>query len=153
LLFCAAPAVWPRGPDDGDDGRNGCCLVVAAAVRNAALGALGRAAEAAATAPAFPATLTRFVDVAKAAGLDYTFHLNKRPLTILSTIGNGCAFLDLDNDGNLDILLVGQPLALFRGDGRGRFTDDNPMAGLDRLQGIFWAAPWATTTTTARTFT
>jgi enediyne biosynthesis protein E4 len=47
----------------------------------------------------------------------------KRPLNILQTIGNGCAFFDYDNDGNLDILLVGPKPALFKGDGKGKFTD------------------------------
>ena len=31
-----------------------------------------------------------------------------RPLNILQTIGNGCAFLDYDNSGNLSVLLVGE---------------------------------------------
>src|SRR5205809_6714464 len=45
----------------------------------------------------------RFVDVAQAAGLNYAWTIpGKRPLNILQTIGNGCAFLDYDNDGNLE---------------------------------------------------
>src|SRR5690348_15021347 len=48
-----------------------------------------------------------FADVAEAAGLHYEWTIpGPRPLNILQTIGNGCAFLDYDNDGNLDILLV-----------------------------------------------
>ncbi|MDX1932292.1 MAG: CRTAC1 family protein [Capsulimonadales bacterium] len=63
-----------------------------------------------------------FRDVAKEAGLDYVWKLTARPTgNILDMIGNGCGFLDFDNDGNLDILLVGTPPALYKGDGKGRF--------------------------------
>ncbi|HZP82091.1 MAG TPA: VCBS repeat-containing protein, partial [Chthonomonadaceae bacterium] len=51
------------------------------------------------------------------------------------TIGNGCAFLDYDNDGNLDILLVGPKLALYKGDGHGHFSDVTQATGLDKLSG------------------
>ena len=61
----------------------------------------------------------------------------KRPLTLLQTIGNGCAFLDYDNDGNLDILLIGPKLALYKGDGHGHFTDVTHETGLDKLHGYF----------------
>ena len=64
-----------------------------------------------------------FREVAKEAGLDYVWRIpNKSAGNILDLIGNGCAFLDYDNDGNLDILLVGPKPALFRGDGKGKFT-------------------------------
>src|SRR5436305_599136 len=63
--------------------------------------------------------------------------LGKRPLNILQTIGNGCAFLDYDSDGNLDILLVGSRIALYAGDGKGRFTDVSVEAGLAGLTGHF----------------
>src|SRR3569833_2401791 len=55
--------------------------------------------------PAKPAAPTKFVDVASSAGLNYRWHaLGKEPRTILESIGNGCAFLDYNNDGNLDVL-------------------------------------------------
>lgn len=80
----------------------------------------------------------RFRDVAESAGLDYSWTIpDLRPLTILQSIGNGCAFLDYDQDGSLDILLVGSKLALYKGDGRGRFTSVTAQAGLDRLSGHF----------------
>jgi hypothetical protein len=83
-------------------------------------------------------TGAQFVDVAATAGLKYRWEVaGKRPLTILQTIGNGCAFLDYDNDGNQDILLVGPRLALYRGDGKGKFTDVTASTGLDRLRGRF----------------
>jgi hypothetical protein len=80
----------------------------------------------------------RFVDVAASAGLNYRWRIpGKRPLNILQTIGNGCAFLDYDNDGNLDILLVGPKLALYQGDGHGHFADVTHATGLDRFSGAF----------------
>lgn len=49
----------------------------------------------------------------------YTFEMPKdRPLTLLQTIGNGCALADFNNDGNLDLLVVGAPVALYDGDGK-----------------------------------
>lgn len=79
-----------------------------------------------------------FVNETAMAGVNYRWTVtDKRPLTILGTIGNGCAFLDYDNDGNLDILLIGTPLALYKGDGRGHFVDVTHTTGLDTLHGRF----------------
>ena len=79
-----------------------------------------------------------FENVAQQSGLNYRWSIaGKRPLNILQTIGNGCAFLDYDNDGNLDILLVGPKLALYRGDGKGHFTDVTQAMGLSALHGQF----------------
>jgi hypothetical protein len=88
--------------------------------------------------PATPAAPTHFVDLAQQAGIDYQWTLpGKQPRNILQMIGNGCAFLDYDNDGNLDILLVGPHLALFKGDGHGHFTDVTHQTGLDKIHGNF----------------
>ena len=79
-----------------------------------------------------------FVDIAAKSGLKYRWTIEGlRPLDILQTIGNGCAFLDFDNDGNLDILLIGPKLALYKGDGHGNFTDVTHATGLDKLSGHF----------------
>ena len=85
-----------------------------------------------------PASPIRFVDVTEQAGLHYQWSIaGERPINILQGIGNGCAFVDYDNDGNLDILLVGPKLALYQGDGHGHFTDKTHDAGLDTLHGNF----------------
>ncbi len=79
-----------------------------------------------------------FRDRAAVSGLNYTWNIaGARPLNILQTIGNGCAFLDYNADGNLDILLVGQKLALFEGDGQGHFHDVTALVGLDKFHGNF----------------
>lgn len=92
-----------------------------------------------ATAPATTSGAgPKFVDVAATSGIQYRWTApGKRPLNILQTIGNGCAFLDYDSDGNLDILLIGPKLALFRGDGKGKFTDVTTATGLGTLSGYY----------------
>ena len=76
------------------------------------------------------------------------------------TTGAGCAFLDYDNDGWMDIYLVNSgkcdfynpnpPLrnALYRNNRDGTFTDVTEKAGLP-LEGTGKALQWATTTATA----
>lgn len=92
-------------------------------------------------APSLPPPATspaRFTDVAASSGIHYQWRIEgKRPLNILQTIGNGCAFLDYDNDGNLDVLLIGPKLALYKGDGKGHFTDVTQPMGLTPLSGAF----------------
>ncbi len=89
----------------------------------------------------------RFVDIAAEAGLgDFVCYSGgiERKETILETTGAGCAFLDYDNDGDLDIFLMtasrsegfaegAEPYnRLYRNDGNGRFSDVTGQAGLVR---------------------
>lgn len=79
-----------------------------------------------------------FKDVAGASGLAYRWQIaGKRPINLLQGIGNGCAFLDYNGDGNLDILLVGQRLALFQGNGKGQFRDLSKKVGLNSFADHF----------------
>ena len=88
--------------------------------------------------PAASASSGLFTEVTEQAGIRYKWVIEgTRPLNILQTIGNGCAFLDYDNDGSLDILLVGPKLALYRGNGKGLFTEATGEAGLSGLSGHF----------------
>jgi hypothetical protein len=93
------------------------------------------------SAPAPPAAVS-FVDVTAAAGIRF-IHVNgafgKKYLP--ETMGSGAAFLDYDNDGRQDILLVnstrfpGRPgprglPALYRNNGNGTFSDVTRAMGL-----------------------
>src|SRR5947209_6981528 len=86
----------------------------------------------------------RFVDIAEQAGL--TAPLIYGPADhkdyILETIGCGCAFLDFDNDGWMDIFLLngtrvegappGTTNRLYKNNRDGTFTDVTEKAGLTR---------------------
>ena len=88
----------------------------------------------------------RFTDVTAAAGIQFV-HCNGAygEKLLPETTGGGCAFLDFDNDGATDILLVNSsywpghvpdgkspPLpALYRNDGTGHFRDVTVGSGLD----------------------
>ena len=77
-----------------------------------------------------PAPLS-FSDVAVSLGIDYVQSHNARlPLTILETAGSGCAFLDFDQDGQLDVLLIGQPRCALYRQSDGQFEDWTRRAGL-----------------------
>src|SRR5437879_2670038 len=94
----------------------------------------------------------QFVDVTDRSGLAGFRNVqggdpNAKP-HILEVMGGGAAFLDYNNDGNLDILLVrgssiekfrksgGDPVcALYRGDGKGHFEDVTRAAGLTAARG------------------
>lgn len=87
----------------------------------------------------------RFTDAAARAGLTLlNVHGSPAKDFVVDANGNGAAFFDYDNDRDLDALIVngstlerlakgGDPMvALYRNDGRGRFTDVTRTAGLTR---------------------
>ncbi len=90
-----------------------------------------------------PASGFRLVDVTGAAGLTFRHNNGAYGGTLLpETLGSGCAFLDYDNDGWQDILLVNgmdwpghkrqrSTLRLYRNNRNGTFTDVTRAAGLD----------------------
>lgn len=85
------------------------------------------------------AAAARFTDVATKAGIDFRYAIaGKRPINILQAMGGGCAFLDVNGDGSLDILLISQRVALYQGDGKGGFTDVTEAAGLASLPAGWW---------------
>jgi hypothetical protein len=121
--------------------RDGASLALAAALAGVALTGCADARGEGPAAPAAGRSHGRFADIAAVAGLDYEWSIpGKRPLNILQTIGNGCAFLDYDNDGNQDVLLVGSRLALFKGDGKGKFADTSEACGVTGFSGHFLGA-------------
>lgn len=86
----------------------------------------------------------RFTDIAAAAGLTapVIYGGKDHKNYILETVGCGCAFLDYDNDGWLDILLLSGTLLdgdpkeatnrLYKNNRDGTFTDVTDKAGLRR---------------------
>ncbi|MFN9458460.1 MAG: FG-GAP repeat domain-containing protein [Acidobacteriota bacterium] len=92
---------------------------------------------------AAPEPRLQLVDVTRAAGINFSHHTGAFGARYLpETLGPGCAFLDYDNDGWLDVLLVngqdwpGHPrrkagLQLYRNNRNGTFSDVPRAAGLD----------------------
>ncbi len=99
---------------------------------------IGAAPLLAASGPGF-----QLVDVTQKAGLDFQHNTGSFGAKYLpETMGPGCAFVDYDNDGWLDILLVNgrdwpghrrqrSTLRLYRNNRNGTFTDVTKSAGLD----------------------
>ncbi|MGH9673541.1 MAG: CRTAC1 family protein [Bryobacteraceae bacterium] len=90
-------------------------------------------------------SLPTFVDVTREAGLAAFVNTQgaRTKDFVIESVGGGCAFLDYDNDGKLDILLVrGSTLeklrkgsgdsvaALYRNEGHNRFRDVTVESGL-----------------------
>ena len=88
----------------------------------------------------------RFTNITDAAGIDFVHENGATGDKLLpETLGGGCAFLDYDNDGDQDLLLVNscrwpwdspQPdpparTVLYRNDGTGHFTDVTDDVGLE----------------------
>lgn len=88
----------------------------------------------------------KFTDVTSAAGIKFIHQNGAYGDKLLpETMGGGVAFLDYDHDGHQDLLFINstywpghvppgtQPptVALYRNDGRGRFTDVTAGSGLD----------------------
>jgi enediyne biosynthesis protein E4 len=102
-----------------------------------------------ATGPAAPPrrsaspTAVQFTDVTQEARIRFK-HTNGASgrLFLPETVGSGCAFLDYNSDGRLDLFFVNSSRlpgfqgrgpftsALYRNDGSGRFTDVTRQAGL-----------------------
>jgi len=88
--------------------------------------------------PRTPSLPIRFEDVAERAGCRYRWPVKPRPLTNIDAFGAGCAFLDYDRDGRLDLLLVGKPrCGLFRNLDGTRFEDVTAATGMAEHAG-----PW-----------
>ncbi|HKS71717.1 MAG TPA: CRTAC1 family protein [Terriglobales bacterium] len=92
-------------------------------------------------APATPAR--HFVNIAPEAGIHLVHNNGAFGKKFLpETMGSGCAFIDYDNDGNQDILLINgtdfpghvrrqTTMKLYHNNGNGTFTDITARAGLN----------------------
>ena len=101
-----------------------------------------RAMDTAAPAPKAATPFSRFVDVAEAAGLNQVMFYGEgtKATYITEIMGGGCAFFDYDNDGWMDIFILGGrtlegiPIGasnrLYRNNRDGTFTDVTKAAGL-----------------------
>src|SRR4029077_15634845 len=85
----------------------------------------------------------RFVDVTRGAGIRFRHTSGRSSRNYLAeTMGSGCAFLDYDGDGRLDLFFINSSRlpgfrgkgphypALYRNEGGGRFEDVTRQAGL-----------------------
>ena len=91
---------------------------------------------------------SKFTDVAKSAGLTATMYYGvpETVTYIVEEMGGGCAFFDYDNDGWMDIFILGGRMLdeipkdasnrLYKNNRDGTFTDVTKEAGL-------WDAGWA----------
>lgn len=83
-----------------------------------------------------PDTGIRLVNVVPSCGITYQWSPLPHPLGTKEAFGCGCAFLDYDNDGWQDVLLVAKPHPiLYRNLGNGHFQDVTHATGLDALNG------------------
>ena len=84
-------------------------------------------------APEFEADAAsiHFVDAAAALGIDYVWPVQIRPMHSPDSFGSGCAFLDYDQDGWMDVICVGDPhVALYRNLQGQRFVNVTAACGL-----------------------
>jgi len=90
-----------------------------------------------AASPVDPSSnLIRFIDIAEKSGIAYIYPKQPRPLRNLEAFGCGCAALDYDDDGWMDILLVTAPHPiLYHNRGDGTFEDVTVTSGLAQLKG------------------
>jgi hypothetical protein len=83
-----------------------------------------------------------FTDATASAGISFTHNSGRAGKKFLpETLGSGGAFVDVDGDGWQDLVLVNgkdwqprgrrSPSALYRNDGKGRFTNITAGSGLD----------------------
>ena len=97
----------------------------------------------------FPPTAVKFTDIARSAGITFVHDNAASPEKyLIETMGAGCAWIDYDQDGLLDLFLVNSaatplyapklPLrgALYHNNGDGTFTDVTARAGVG-AEGLF----------------
>ncbi len=96
-----------------------------------------------ASRPPVQRAVRRFADITRPAGINFTHNTGAFGNKFLpETMGPGCGFIDFDNDGDPDVVLVNgkdfpghkskrTTLKLYRNDGNRTFTDVTARAGLN----------------------
>lgn len=77
---------------------------------------------------------TSFANLTSMSGIDHVFSVTAVPLTESAHMGGGLAAVDIDQDGLVDLYLVGgdgSANMLFHNDGSNRFSDVTPASNLD----------------------
>ena len=83
-----------------------------------------------------PADEIMFVEIASQSGLTRMFSVVAPVQTPPETFGGGVAAIDYDDDGDIDLYVVGgdgEPNHLYQNQGDGSFVDVAPAVGLDML--------------------
>ena len=84
-------------------------------------------------------SIIRFEDCAASSGINYAYPKQPKPMRIIEAFGCGCAFLDYDADGWMDILLVASPHPLlYHNKGNGTLEDATASSGLDKMNDNWW---------------
>lgn len=115
-------------------------LLAGSNCRRTSPGSEAAAPEIEASPPPDPAGIA-FADVTRQRGIEFTWPKQPRPMRSPEAFGCGCALLDYDNDGWLDVLLAADPHAvLYRNIKGERFEDVSAEVGLSRIEGNDWIA-------------
>ncbi len=93
---------------------------------------------------AIEAPVTPFADITESSGIDFTHFSGAEGEKLLpETMGSGCAAIDYDRDGDIDLFFVNSCVwswskntdkptcRLYQNDGKAKFTDVSKEAGLD----------------------
>jgi hypothetical protein len=114
------------------------CLAAAAAASLAGTGCRKSRPASGSGNGAVPGHGVRMENAADQMGLQFRWEKQPRPMRSVEAFGSGCAFLDYDDDGFQDVLLVSSDrIALYRnGEGK-RFEDVTEATGLKVEKG-YW---------------
>jgi len=78
-----------------------------------------------------PAEKAFFQDLRPASGIDFRTGHAGQGLTILDTVGHGAGLCDFDEDGNLDLVLLGDHrVGVYQGNGRFHFREVTAASGI-----------------------
>jgi hypothetical protein len=72
-----------------------------------------------------------FTDMRAGSGIDFPLHMTPTPINIEQSVGHGAALIDYDQDGLLDIVLLGpDTVKIYHNDGNWHFSDVTARMGI-----------------------